>query len=86
MENHHRYGDEGLPSIEVSDEPAPTRDHSSIRIPYSSEGAVLESFDKDDEVRLVRKMTTRPPILATSMFVRARGKKLLLRIRPGSGP
>ncbi|WP_414433223.1 AAA domain-containing protein [Alcanivorax sp. IL2] len=69
---------EGLPSIEVSDEPSPTRDHSSIRIPYSSEGAVLESFDKDDEVRLVRKNDDKTSYLGYVDVRKSSGKEIVV--------
>jgi len=69
---------EGLPSIEVSEEPSSTRDHTSLRIPYSSEGAVLDSFDNDDEVRLVRKKDDKTFYLGYVDVRKSSGKELVV--------
>lgn len=69
---------EGLPSIEVAEEPSPTRDHLSIRIPYSSEGAVIDSFDNDDEVRLVRKKDDKTFYLGYVDIRKSSGKEIVV--------
>ncbi|ROU00074.1 nuclease [Marinobacter sp. R17] len=69
---------EGLPSIEVSEEPSPTRDHSYIRIPYSAEGAVLDSFENDDQVRLARKKGDKTLYLGYVDIRKSSGKEIFV--------
>ena len=69
---------EGLPSIEVSEEPSPTRDNSYIRIPYSAEGAVLDSFDNDDQVRLARKKGDKTFYLGYVDVRKSSGKEIIV--------
>lgn len=46
---------EGLPTLEVLSEPFLTKDKEGLMIPYAASGEVLESFEADDKIRLIKK-------------------------------
>src|SRR5690606_21754762 len=46
---------EGLPTLEVSGEPVLNKDKAGLMIPYAAAGEVLESFEADDKIKLIKK-------------------------------
>ncbi|MCQ4275628.1 AAA domain-containing protein [Stutzerimonas degradans] len=46
---------EGLPTLEVSGEPVFNKDKTGLMIPYTANGEILESFEVDDKINLIKK-------------------------------
>lgn len=76
--------EEALPRIEVSDDPRLTRDSSELVVPFLSKGEVLEAYERDDQVELIRLNGETTTTIGRVNIGRSSPSLLRVEIRQGS--